>query len=341
MVKSVSRYPKTSHLAKFAASHAVGSYAPYLSAGYQGGKLAYSAYKSLSSMRKGGNRPPKTPVKSKQIHDNGNEGHTITKSYSKTPRKKLSKAEIALRDALPQVFRRTANTPITSAIGQQTFNGVGDIFWTFSDLDAFASSSAINTKRFWVDTASCRVLLTNFTTAPVQIRIYQVSTKDDCSETPDTRVSTGLDMKYGVANTSKTPFMSPYESLNFTKAYKIDTSTDVTLSPGECHNYNAHWNIQKYYVSSQQATDPGIYKKGFTKHIMIRLMGTPVSNGTTTTLGAAKVGIMTFTCLKYKVPQGSTQNQLIATQFNVPPTAISVQNTVNEDTGAAQVVTTL
>lgn len=312
--------------------------------GYKGIKAGYDLYRHGSTKRKPvsqGGRPKKRKKPIKEI-SSGEQGHAITKTAKRI--KRQTALEKAMKSALPLTFRRVNSSTLASTEGKQNW-GILNQDWTFLDCDAFAPASTSTEKRFYIQSVQMRNLFTNFGSTPCDIQIWIVTPRKDdtaADQSPVSTIAQGLNHKYNSTVQYQIPYMSAKESETFLTHYNTLVCKTVTLSAGETHEFFYSNDIQRYYNSNEFRTysiDNTIitsptYLKKITQICFVRLIGSPVSDGTQVSIGAAKIGMMNFTRLNYKVVQGPSTNVLQAVQNSIPVTTLASEKFMNEDTGA-------
>lgn len=326
------------------------TYGPMALSAYNGLR---SGYQQLNSYGKRSRNSPlrqtkrkkqkKNPKTTKVSFAGGHNQSSDKKIIRKT--KKLTFAQRVLKQALPEIARTTNQVSITSQEGQQ---GAVTVLtgWTYTDLNTYAANSLTAEKRFYIDSIEYRVQYSNVTSVSVKLTIYDLQCKDDgtaLTTEPVVAWQSGLSSKYNNNNQIWVPHMTPQESSNFKSIWRVLSSYTITLAPGEQHEHYFKQDINKYYDSNQakQFTYSGgstytpDYAKGFTHACLARVVGSLVTDDTKITFGVSKVISVSQIKYKFRRPQGSSTNQLVAVQNASPQNGLSSEKYMNEDTGNA------
>lgn len=319
----------SSPVAKARTAYTVGKYV------FKGAKKGYQLMKSKPVKKKGKGR----------LKETGGRNETYTVSNSRYNKKgRGQKLDLALKQALPQIYRSQNEHIRTSAEGTQAFYNAVDL-WSYSDLQVVLSPNATppgaveNEKRMYIQGASIHVDFINLTTTAVVLTIYDWSCKQDLPANPtiESTISAGLRLKYGNPFQESVPYMDPQESSEFRNYFKVEGSKKITLSPGESHSHLYTVQIQRYFVNDKYAVDNGNprYCKNFSNGVMFRMMGTPCTNNDTshTTFGAAKIGYINTIKLDYKTPQSTLGPQLTASQATPILNGLGSEIVPNPDQG--------
>lgn len=313
-------------------------------AGYAGAVAAMRPSSKKVTVKATVKRNTKKVKTARGFVENQEGGHSITSSKFT---KKIPRKSKLLREALPEVWKNVQTYTITTPEGRQQIQDMNNV-WTGSDCVAFAPnpSALWNLARFYVESASMRHVYTNVTSTPVKLTIYDLEPKTNGvqgEDGPTNSVITGLKIKYDNDQFQyQVPYQSIKESKQFMSRWKILNQKTVTLSPGETHETYTHYDINKYYdnTMSKSSTPDGLtsttyqWLKGFTKVQMVRLIGTPVTDGTKISTATSKVVCISYRTLKYRKPQGVSTIELVAHQANKPDNNLTSQKTINEDSMA-------
>lgn len=320
----------------------LGKYSAVGGAGYGAGRLLRNVAAKSSKSKKRKNK-----IK-KRFTGQGAEGHSISTSSSVGRKKKLTFAQKVIREALPEVSRSTYQLITTWAQGQQVFyptHGAGSAAWDYSTLNLYAPAASGAIKRFYVDGFQYKSTYCNFTNFPIQITLYDLK----CIRTagtqaqPDITVGAGLNEKYSSTNEYQVPGVSPFESSDFKRHWKVIGTKTITLSPGENHQHFLKIDIKKYYKSDdarEESVDQTstivtpTYVKDFSYTTLYRCVGTVVTDDTLVSYCSGKIGVITDQKLTWRRPQGASTTQLLAAQSSYPPITLTAQKNILMETGA-------
>ena len=306
----------------------------------QGTKRAYNIGKGLSQAAK--KFKPKSKKNSskrgyRSLQNNGNEGHTATFITSKKL-KKPTEAEIALKNALPEVRRYVTQGYVACPEGSQQFSIIAQM-WNMPDLvNQLANSTAIGSSatqsRTFIQGGSIKAVITNFTSTPVIISLYMFKAKNSQVTAPDVAITNSLGQKYNNANQALIPWMTPKEAAEYTVNFQTTDTKQFTLSPGETIIEDFYFDIEKYYDNSATFNAPQYqFQKGFTHGILMRQIGTPVTDSTKVSYAANKVGYISHYKFISKTPQGRQGAVLYAHNDASPQTGLAFENFIGEETG--------
>lgn len=325
------------------AGYGIAKYGALATRGYRGARTVYKAVNALQRYKGSALKSTrKTTAKRSNFRskaDHGDEGHGMTRSTVRT-RKRKSKAEIRLREALPLLSKYTSDNILQSAEGRQNFTEIASI-WYQSQLQSYAASTTAAERRFFVVGGSLKACLTNFTSTPVHMVIYDLRCKENMysSDTSANTVANGLNAKYNASDQATIPWQSPRESTEFRRYWTVLGTKNIILNPGETHVHDFFFKIDKYYTNN---TDIGLttpnYQKGFTHSLLVRTLGTLVKESgasTKITYAVTKVGNINHFRLDYKTPVSTSTNTLIAQQASKPQTGLANETYMDEDTGVA------
>lgn len=322
----------------------IGAYMALQAAG--AGASVYRAvrpkYKKKSKPRK---KISKTKRKDKRgLISAGDEGHSMTVGQSVIQKSTRE----ALKDSLPQIFREATTQQTTSDEGKQSHNN-HNVELTYSRLSGFnTGSSTTAVKSMFVKSLERTSMFTNVTSTPVAMTIYELEPKMDLitDQSPENLIQSGLKAKYNNPDQWKVPYTEIQESRSFNKHYKITAQKEVILSPGEIYKYYAKFIINKWYNSADAITYTGggvttetpTYVKDFTKILYVRILGTPVTDGTLISLASSKVISTHSLTIKLNIPQGSSSNTIIAVNNTNFPGTLTTEKYMNEDSGDVDTV---
>lgn len=270
-----------------------------------------------------------------------NDGHGITGSSFK---RTLKKQDPALKEALPEVYRQTGQKIIPVGEGTQAFAEVADS-WTGVELRQYAAYTTNTLTRMYVQSSEIRCVYTNVTSTPVKLTLYDCKAKSMGQldiDNPFSAIKQGLQTKYNNVNQFAVPYQTPKESEHFRKFWKIINEKTITLNPGEVHEHFLETDVSKYFenqdgtsVSANGATTVQFhYIPPFTTVHFCRIIGTPVTDDTNVSTATSKVICMIYKKLVLKRPQGQAGIQLLASQLSTPPSNLTTEKTINQDTMA-------
>lgn len=306
-------------------------------------RYAFPAPKPKKSKKKKISKKKKTDKRG--LIASGDEGHTMT----------VGKAVIinqatreALKDSIPQVFREATTQQTTSDEGKQSHNN-HNVELTYSRLSGFSTGSSTTAeKSFFLKSMERTSMFTNVTSTPVAMTIYEIEPKMDCTtdQSPEQLIQSGLKSKYNNPDQWKVPYTEITESRPFNKHYKITSQKEVVLSPGEIYKYYAKFLINKWYNSNDAITYTGggatsetpTYVQDFTKVLYVRILGTPVTDGTLISLASSKVISTHSITIKLNIPQGISSNTTIAVNNTNFPSTLTSEKYMNEDSGDVDTV---
>lgn len=263
------------------------------------------------------------------------EGHSITKDAFVASKKK--KPDPALSVALPQVKRFISQNLTNSAEGFQAFTNLATL-WTQTDLTNVIAQSLVSESRFFCQGGSLKSVITNLTSTPVNLVIYDWKCKDDlvAGSDPAATITNSLSAKYNTANQQNFPWMNPSEAKEFTANYKVLNTKEMVLSPGEVHIHDFYVKIEKYYDNSRTVNiaQPA-YVRNYTHGTMIRQLGTPVTDDTKVSYAQTRLAYICHYKYDWKEPQGHTGPTLLANQTGAPQTGLATEKFMEEETGVA------
>lgn len=331
---------------------AIGKYSGTAKKAYLAARLAKSAYGAYSSNRKTTKKAKTKEIKKKNnapVQHFGDDGHGVTKSRTVTTRR--AHEAKAMKDALPYTRRYVGDTPMISSEGTQNWTNLVQ-FWKCSELQALAAESTSAQNRTYILGASCKVVCTNFTSTPVNMRIHDWVAKVDCYQgEPDDSINKSLGAKYndaGAGTQYKVPWMSAKEAVEFNHQYKIIGQKDILLDPGETHIHDFYVKIDKYFEGNDfiAGSDPS-YVKGISHGILIRTLGTLIRSSTADqfTYATTKVGVVYHVKLDWKTPvglptSGGTVGQNTSgVQTTTPRSGFAAEKYMVEDTGVPTINT--
>lgn len=265
------------------------------------------------------------------------EGHTTTRSTlnRKGTNKKLDKALIG---QLPQVYRKSDRGTVFTTEGTQSFNDIADA-WSYADLVSLSGDST-GDRRVYVQGGHIKLVMTNLTSTPTLITIYDLESKEDSFlGSASAAVADSLRRKYGNDHMETYPFVQPSESEEFRNLWKVCGRKEITLSPGEVHVHDYTFQIQRYFDSAKYTNtlaQPALLRF-ISKKIMVRQQGTPVYDGSNMAYASSRFGWIVEKKYDYKFPIAKDGNKLTGAEVSEIQAGLTSEKYMNEDTGAATV----
>lgn len=324
---------------------ALAKYGPAAAKAFGYGKLAKSAYngyqnynRSVAPYRKKQTAKAVKRANFRSVQEFGQEGHTVTKSNVKI-KKKLTKQAKILKETIPSLRRYTSELTAASTQGRQNWTEASSL-WTYSQLGTYAGENDSAQMRTYIEGGSIKLILVNYTSTPVFIRIHDwVAKKDIFNGTPAEAIASSLEDKYiNTPDEYKYPWMNASESVQFNNQYKVKGMKDIILQPGENHVHDYYFTVNKYWINNTytHTTPKPIYVAGITHGILVRTLGSIVkqSDANTNTYATTKVGLMMHHVQRWKTPSAISGQVMYAEQGAVPTAALATEEYLNEETGA-------
>lgn len=192
--------------------------------------------------------------------------------------------------------------------------------------------------RFLIESAYHDFRITNQDLGNVEIHIYDVSTKSDCSLSPQQAVYDGLndesDATFGFG-TAKVPIgMNPTQSALFNQYYRVKQHSRIILAQGQSHSHTVYVKPMRVF-NSEVLSEASISVKGLSMWTMIVVSGLPQNDSTTKTqvsTGNCALDIVTTKTIKYTW-SSDTNNSYFYTN-NLPNAFTVGENIVNIGSGA-------
>lgn len=241
-----------------------------------------------------------------------------------------------------------ADTVITSAQGTQTMNflfgsfaaGVPTTIWNLnkSQLDGLQAYNANQEARLFIENLQFTFEIVNGTTIPIQFDLVCATPRSGHSSTQSTTltIQNGLQRKFGTPTGVLTfPFMTEQSSTDYKSEWKTLKKFHLKMSPGEVVKIVSFVQINKIYTTAMQE-DSSSYFPGISHEWWYTLKGSPTLNGlnpsTKCSIGAAEVGMVLSSCLKYRFPIFGQNTFNYTTQYAI--STFAGEKTMEEDTGA-------
>jgi hypothetical protein len=336
MVYTIAPYAIKGGMTAYKAGSALVKYAPY----------ARAAYGAVSRYRKSGTsaRPKRRTVAKTWTNSGADTGHSIsTGNFSK---KKKSSALAKMMKITPQQTQRWEdfNSSAATSVGNTCWS-VSRAVYTIADLSAYAPNATNNEARFFAESGYIQLLITNASSVPAILKVYDVKCKKDCKDDVLTAIDS-VGEKYNVASMKTHLFVSPHEAPQFRQFWKIENQKQIIMSPGETYMHKYFFDLKKfYYNNSQDSLAGNVYKGGFTHQCVFNLTGTPVldsANVATCSIADVRILTVSASAIKFRQPQGSSTNKLVSTlSTTLPNTFLGSERAINEDIMAGQDVSVL
>lgn len=147
----------------------------------------------------------------------------------------------------------------------------------FDEYDPGLNPDAYKTMKFYVSKIKTLTYIRNSTTAPVHIQLYNcVARKDTPSDDPTTAWANGLlhaeAPALGTGDILSTrPGATPFQSMEFTKMYKVKKVREFTLHAGSTHKHYMTLYPNKLWSAGELETDT-VYG-GISTYLMIVAKG--------------------------------------------------------------------
>lgn len=192
--------------------------------------------------------------------------------------------------------------------------------------------------RFLIENASHDFRITNQDLGNVEIHIYDVVCKSDCSLSPQQCIYDGLndqsDASFGFG-TNKIPIgCTPTQSALFNSYYRVKQHSRIILAQGQSHTHSCYLAPMRV-VNTEILTEGTMSVKGLSLWTVIMVSGLPQNDSTTKTqvsTGNSALDIVTTKTIKYTWAADTNHSYFYT---NSLPAAFTVgENIVNIGSGA-------
>lgn len=284
---------------------------------------------------------PITQFKGRQISTGG--GDSESKFLLK---KKATSLVVRVSKDLPvsTVVNNSAQR-VVAPVGLQNWFVLGDYF---SDDDCILSANllygnaagAAQSAKTVLESCHSVGMITNQENVNARISLYDVICKKDTDATvsnPYDAVSTGYNDIGGGASTDFTILgVTPFSIPRFVEYFKILQTTEVVLSPGQCHVHKVHYAPNSLFSKTRAARIAGSGIGGLTMYTLVRVHGTPINDQTTESqVSTSAIALSVTQHEEYKlkaVYQGTANTDI----NNTLPSTFNVGGSVMADDGTVQ-----
>lgn len=259
-------------------------------------------------------------------------GHGLCSVKWSMPKKRTFLTK-AVKDAPPNLYQSATQAAVTTTEGRQVY---ATLSYDFDKVmfDRFAASAINAEKKVWFDSIQHIFCFANTTNVPVTFDVYYNICKKNTSNEPVSAIADGAYLKFnGTADMFLHPYMEPTLSNVFTYNFYIRKHTTFHLSPGQVGKINIYRQMNLMYDTAM-VREGDIYMRNVTGFITVKLLGTPVTNGTDITFPVSKVITTKATRVKYRYPIGQGDDTMIGQQDGDWATDKTNLGYMNEDTGA-------
>lgn len=218
---------------------------------------------------------------------------------------------------------------------------VGKLFTSYS-----LSAVGVGDAQIAIKNCTSRVNITNQSNSNLVCTIYDVINRHDVvsgsdAQSPEDAWTNGLaQITSGTGSTGTTPQtmgVTPFQSYDFCKNYRVIKVTKIYMELGKSHIHNINL-MTAFKMNTRDLDDSGAATKGFrniTMHCMLVFHGMPVNDGTTDTLiamGSGAVDIVSESKIVWKYNVAETTRSMY---FDDNQGTITTEKLMNEQTGAA------
>ncbi|AXH77636.1 MAG: putative capsid protein [Cressdnaviricota sp.] len=268
----------------------------------------------------------------------GDSGHQ-TRVNRKVIKKRDGFREKAVRDAFCNCDLYAAADRIWADPGKQKVDELGAQVLDLQMITNYVTSGNNITRRFWMESTSHDIFITNTTATPIEVQFYWYGYREQSTSTATQIYAAGILEKYGNSAAQDNPQVALQESkllMTNTRCYYAKTTH---MSPGQVSKFHLHRDINRYYDTS--TVDDVIDRNkfpGFTEGFMVRIHGTPVVNTakTVVSLGSAAIAFTRNTKFRFRYPNGQAQELASNQVRQALSTAMVGELMMEEDTGVVQ-----
>lgn len=285
-----------------------------------------------------------TTLKGRQITTGGGD----SESYFTLKKKPSSVSFKVMKDLPVSTVVNNSAQRVVAPIGLQNYFVLGDYFsdddvvLNFTLLFGNAAGAAQGCKLGLLNVHSVG-MITNQENVNARITLYDVLAKKDTDSVvsnPYDAVSTGYN---DIGNGASTDFTilgsTPFDTPRFTEYFKVLKTTEVVLSPGQCHVHKVHYAPNLIFSKTRAARIAGSGIGGLTIYTLVRVHGTPINDQTTesqVSTSAIALSVTQHECYHVKNISQASPNCDIN---NTLPAAFSVGGSVMADDGNVQAET--